>query len=181
MKTLLFTSIFGLLFLFLPFEETFAQEELSKAELKKCKGLVQLTAGQENMQPQYRLDQDGNGSISLAEFTEKLTACFADKRQSFACQVVYKGQPLKGATVTLVPEPFMGDVQTASGETDDEGKCSVTGEDGLVGNVPGIYKVQITHPDHNVSASFNTKTTQSVALDTTNPYAQQGVPTFKVK
>ena len=155
--------------------------EVSRSELKKCKGLQMLAAGQEELQPQYRLDQDGNGSISQKEFTDKLTACFADKRQSFSCAVKYRGKPLKGAIVTLVPESFMGDVQSASGETDKDGNCSVTGDDGLLGTVPGIYRVEITHPDHDIKAKYNTETTESVALDTTNPYAQVGTITYNVK
>lgn len=155
--------------------------EVSKSELKKCKGLELLTSGQEQMQAQYRLDQDGNGGITEQEFTDKLTAMFADKRQSYSCRVIYRGRPLEGATVALIPESFMGDVPGASGETDIEGSCSVTGDDGKVGAIPGIYRVEITHPDVKISSKYNDESKLSTALDTTNPYAQAGTPEFRIK
>lgn len=160
--------------------DTDSDGEISKSELKKCGGLQMLTKGEEMLQPAYRLDSDESGTISEAEFTEKFRACFADMRQAFGCQVLYQGRPLAGATVTLVPMQFMGDIFAATGETDDEGMCSVMGEDGKPGAVPGIYRVEITHPEKKISAKYNTESTMSVALDTTNPYAQEGTPTFKV-
>ena len=162
--------------------DTDSDGEISKSELKKNSGLQMLAAGQEQMQAEFRLDQDGNGTVSEQEFANKLKACFADMRQSFSCRVIYRGRPLEGANVVLTPEPFMGTgVEGASGETNFDGQCSVTGDDGKIGAVPGIYKVEITHPDFTISPKYNSETTLSVALDTTNPYAQVGVPEFRVK
>lgn len=161
--------------------DTDANGQISKSELKKSKGLEMLTIGQEQLMPEYRLDKDGNGSISEDEFVQKLEECLSDRRQGYDCAVLYRNQPLEGATVTLVPESFMGDVPSASGVTDKNGNCSVATDDGLPGAVPGIYKVEITHPDVKISAKYNTATTLSIALDPTNPYATAGVPTFKIR
>lgn len=156
--------------------------ELSKSELKKCKGLEMMTVGQSMLLPELRLDKDENGKISEEEFTQKFAECFNDLRQGYSCTVVYRGQPLEGATVTLVPEPFMGStVSQASGETDSQGNCSVSSDDGLSGAVPGIYRVEITHPDVKIPAKFNTASKISIALDPTNPYAQPGVPTHNIR
>lgn len=152
--------------------------ELSKAEMKKNPGLEMLSAGQENLQAAYRLDSDESGTVSQEELTKRFTEFFKDKRRSFTCTVKYKNKPLQGATVTLVGEPFMGTVPNASGETDEEGQCGVTGEDGVVGAVPGIYRVEITHPETKISPKYNTNTKYKVALDPTNPFSSS--PTFKV-
>jgi hypothetical protein len=161
--------------------DTDSNGEISKSELKKCPGLQMLTKGEEMLLPDYRLDSDESGTISEAEFTEKFRACFKDMRQAYGCQVLYRGRPLEGATVTLVPMPFMGDIFGASGETDVEGMCSVMGDDGKPGAIPGIYRVEVTHPEVKISSKYNANSTFSVALDTTNPYAQEGTPTFPVK
>jgi hypothetical protein len=155
--------------------------ELSAAEIKKCPGLVMLTAGQEQLLPEYRLDKDSSGTISESEFAEKLAECLNNRRQGFHCVVLYRGRPLQGATVTLVPESFMGDVPRASGETDQEGTCGVSTADGMEGAVPGIYRVEITHPTVNISPRFNSESTISVALDPTNPYATAGIMHFDVR
>ena len=156
--------------------------ELSKAEMKKCEGLLMLTAGQEQMMPKYRLDKDGSGTISETEFAQKFAECFEERRQGYSCIVTHRDEPLEGATVRLVPEPFMGaGVASASGVTDREGHCSVSTADGLEGAVPGIYRVEITHPTVEISAKFNSATTINIALDPTNPYATPGIPEFKVR
>lgn len=161
--------------------DTDSNGELSKAELKKSDGLFMLTSGQEMMQPQMRLDQDESGTISEAEFANKFRECFKSMRQSYSCRVTYRGGPLVGATVKLVPESFMGDAPSASGETNEDGVCDVMGEDGLIGTVPGIYKIEITHPEAKIPAKYNTETTLSTALDTTNPYAQSGTPEIRLR
>ena len=149
--------------------------------LHQSEGPLILTKGEEMLLAEYRLDSDESGTISEAEFTEKFRACFENMRQAYGCQVLYRGRPLEGATVTLVPMPFMGDISGATAETDAEGLCSVMGDDGKPGAIPGIYRVEITHPESKISSKYNTESTISVALDTTNPYAQEGTPTIKVK
>ena len=154
--------------------DTDSDGEVSKSELKKCQGLEMLIAGEDMLLPNYRLDSDESGTISEAEFAEKFRANFESMRQAFGCQVTYRGRPLEGATISLIPMPFMGDTVSASGETDVEGMCSVQGDDGKPGAIPGIYRVEITHPDVNLSSKYNTESTISGALDTTNPYAIEG-------
>ena len=73
----------------------------------------------------------------------------------------------------------MGDIGSASGETDAEGYCGVMNEDGYPGGKPGIYRVEITHPEVNLPARYNTESEISVAIDTTNAYAKS--PEFKLR
>lgn len=155
--------------------------EISISELKKSDGLLMLTTGDSQLMQQYRLDSDASGNVSEEEFTKKFTECFADSRQGYSCHVDYRGDPLEGATVTLVPEAFMGDIPEASGVTDRSGNCSVTSPDGLDGAVPGIYTLTITHPDKKIPAKYNENSKISIALDPTNPYATQGVPTHNIR
>ncbi len=158
-----------------------ADGELSATELKKNDGLLMLTKGEQQLLQEYRLDSDGSGQVSEEELAKKFSECFADLRQGYSCHVSYRGEPLEGATVRLVPEAFMGDIPEATGETDFDGNCSVATPDGLEGAVPGIYKVEITHPETKLAAKYNTKTKLTIALDPTNPYATEGVPTFKLR
>lgn len=155
--------------------------EISKSELKKCEGLEMLGRGEDMLIPEYRLDSDGSGTISEAEFAAKFKANFEALRGAYACQVLYRGRPLEGAKVQLIPMPFMGDIPGAGGETDVDGFCSVVGDDGKPGAIPGIYRVEVTHPEVNISSRYNTESTITVALDNTNPYAQEGTPQIKVK
>lgn len=152
-----------------------ASGELSNSELKPCKGLAQLA--QNTLLP---LDVDGSGEVSADELAEKFKAFVEVKRQLFLCKVTFRNRPLEGGTVTLIPEPFMGDtVPSASGEVDQDGNCNLATDDGLPGVVAGLYKVEIDHPDAKIPAKYNTDTTLGIAVDSTNPYTAP--PHFKLR
>ena len=97
---------------------------------------------------------------------------------SFNCSVNYDGKPLEGATVKFIPEPFMGGVvDEASGKTSPEGFAVIAidqaklpeSQKGINGVRSGFYKVEITHPDKQIPARYNTATElgQEVANDST--------------
>ena len=152
--------------------------ELSKAECDANGGLkMMLNADQYH--PEVMLDADSSKSVSLQELADKFDGCFKHKRGTFNCKVKYKGKPLPGATVTIVPEEFMGPIGSASGETNEEGECGVTNEDGFIGGKPGIYRVEITHPTKKIKSKYNTETVLAIAIDTTNPYGKASE--FKVQ
>jgi hypothetical protein len=152
-----------------------ANGELSKSELKACKGLAQLA--ENTLNP---LDVDGSGEISAEELAEKFKAFVEVKRQLFLCKVTLRNRPLEGGTVTLIPEPFMGDsVPSASGEVDANGNCQLETDDGLPGVVAGLYKVEIDHPRAKVPSKYNTETMLGIAVDSTNPYTE--MPHFKLR
>jgi hypothetical protein len=59
------------------------------------------------------------------------------------------GKPLQGATVTYVPEKFMGSsIKPASGVSDERGTVPLIVEgEKLPGVQPGLYRVQISKKD----------------------------------
>lgn len=145
--------------------------ELSKSEINAYSALKIMLAA-DAFTPMVLLDPDKNGTVTLQELTDKLTGCFEHKRGSPTCAVFYKNRPMPRAIVRLVPEPFMGDIGAAEGETNEDGACSFTNDDGFMGGKPGFYRVEITHPEINVASRYNTESTLSLVIDTTNPYSK---------
>jgi hypothetical protein len=87
-------------------------------------------------------------------------------------RVYHNGRPLVGATVTFVPESFLGPgLKTATGTTVAEGVASlsvpVSGPADSPGVAPGFYRVQITMQGENIPARYNSETTlgEEVASD----------------
>jgi hypothetical protein len=141
--------------------DTNGDRKLSREELKKSPGLLSAIDA---------FDQDGDRSISGDELTSKLNEI---RQQDAAlveitCVVTRGGQPLEGATVKFVPEPFMGeDVKPAMGVTARDGTAfpSVDEQElpedfrGRVRGVPcGVFRVLVTHPTIAVPARYNTQT-----------------------
>jgi hypothetical protein len=130
--------------------DEFAQEALAEydtnhdgyldaKELERCPAL------------KYRLetiDQNGDHRLSVQEIAGRIQI-YADSQialKSVLCSVQLDGRPLQGATVTYVPEKFMGSsIKPASGVSDERGGVSLTvpGEK-LNGVQPGFYRVQIS-------------------------------------
>ena len=93
-------------------------------------------------------------------------------RMALQCTVKYRGMPLEGATVTFVPEKFLGEnVQAANGTTDRNGTAVVRIPDvDPPGVAPGLYKVEISKQvggQEQVPPQYNTQTIlgQEVAND----------------
>lgn len=148
-------------------------ELLSADELKACPGI----AGNIEL-----YDKSGDGQVSADEIAArvqqwvKLGGSFLPLR----CTVLLDGRPLPGANLELDPEPLLGDVlKHASGVTGIDGtvEVSVKPEEipeqlrGLPVVQPGLYKVRITHPKHNLLAKYNTQTSLGceVSPQTANP------------
>ncbi|NOY41060.1 MAG: hypothetical protein GXP26_04370 [Planctomycetes bacterium] len=71
------------------------------------------------------LDKNDDGGLSADEISQEIEAWKAAKVGLVlpGCQVTLDGRPLEGATVTLMPEPFLGEnVKSASGVTDTMGR-----------------------------------------------------------
>jgi hypothetical protein len=104
-------------------------------------------------------------------------------RMNVNCKIFHNNQPLVGATVKFVPEPFLADALTESptGNTSDTGMATISlpttpGPDGdPVGMSPGIYRIEITKSGENIPAQYNTATTlgQEISLD--NQDIQMGI------
>lgn len=95
-----------------------------------------------------RIDANRDGGFDAAE----LEARFAAHDQmsdiiGFQVRITANQAPLSGATVTFIPEPFMGEgKQSYVGTTADSGMCYVSGDEVKLPGVPvGFYKVHIVH------------------------------------
>jgi hypothetical protein len=136
------------------------------------------------------LDRNGNGTIEAGEASASpaLAAAFAefdinkDRKLTLeevkmrvndyakagtgsvavGCTVKIDDKPIQGATVTFIPEPFMGSAfKPAIGKTDEAGRCDVYEIDGkpFRGLSAGLYRIQVTKDGMNIPARYNTQTT----------------------
>ena len=115
--------------------------------------------------------------IDAGEVTALVEAWQESKlgRTSLMCRVVKGGQPLEGATVTFVPEKFLGaNIQPASGVTNASGTAMLSIElsepTDPPGVAPGLYRVEITKEGANIPAKYNSQTIygQEVSLSAAN-------------
>jgi hypothetical protein len=77
--------------------------------------------------------------------------------------VKHNGRPLQDATVTVVPEAFLGsDFQPGIGKTNQFGEAwptvPVSGPKDVQGVARGFYHVEITKSGENIPAKYNTQT-----------------------
>jgi hypothetical protein len=104
------------------------------------------------------------------------------------CQVLLDGRPLSQATVRLVPEEILGDaLQPAEGVTDESGAARPTiAAEHLPQNLqgtplmaPGLYRVEISHPQASLPSRYNSATELGMAID---PSERAGsAATFRLK
>jgi hypothetical protein len=126
------------------------------------------------------IDKNSDGKVTKDEVQARVEQWLKSNVgiMSFNCSVHLDGKPLEGATVKLIPEPFMGGVvDEASGTTSADG-FAVIGIDqaklpenqkGITGVRSGFYKVEITHPSKSIPDRYNKATTlgQEIANDST--------------
>jgi hypothetical protein len=128
--------------------------KLDAVELKQCPSLADALAV-----------LDANNDKCLDE-PELVTALEAFVRQNaglndVVVRVSRDGKAVSGATVKLIPEPFMlGSVEPASGVTDKDGvvRPKIEGLD-KPGIRLGFYRAEVTHDGESILAKYNTKTT----------------------
>ena len=130
-----------------------------------------------------RVDPNGDGSVSQEELISRIKFYNDDQIALVDCNVriILDGHPLEGATVTFVPEPFMGPtIQEASAVTDQDGFC-YPGVDGveLTGIQSGMYRVEVSKVDDRgqevVPEQYNTKTTLGQEVATDVPDLERGL------
>ena len=146
---------------------------LSLQELEACPGLLAAIEV---------YDQDGDEKISQEEIAKRLEIFVREgvTLARLAARVRLDNKPLGGATVKFIPESYLGDeIKTAIGTTRKGGSASMAVPDedlpenqkGIRGIHPGTYRVEITHPEIDVPAKFNTNTTLGYETTPGNPYA----------
>jgi hypothetical protein len=94
------------------------------------------------------MDQNGDKRLSAEEIAARIQA-YVDSQvaiKATGCHVRLDGKPLQGATVTYVPEKFMGpSLRQASGVSDQNGAVTLTVEgEKYPGAQPGFYRVQVS-------------------------------------
>jgi len=118
-----------------------------------------------------KYDRDGNQEVTRNEIADRLNDWANQKAGLMGRTYVINldGRPLAGATVTLVPETYLGEnVKPASGTTGPTGLARMTHAEAdlpksangraIPGVKGGTYKVQVTHPSRKIPAKYNTAT-----------------------
>jgi hypothetical protein len=115
---------------------------LDSDELKSCPALASCLK---------KLNKNNDGRLSAAEIAERI-ASYQSSRvglMAVAFQVTLDGQPLAGASVTLVPEKFLGAaLMPATGSTDARGMVRVaTSGAAEPGVACGLYRIEVSKKD----------------------------------
>ena len=146
-----------------------------------------ISAGELDQAPGLRAsraDSNRDGRVTADEIASRINKWQTDRVGliSFVVRITFNDKPLKGAVVEFIPEEFLsGWIEPASGTTDGNGLAFIGMDSTLLRKdlrrTPlmhcGIYRVEVTHPQIQISARYNTKTTlgQEVAADTIeSPY-----------
>lgn len=143
-------------------------------ELDKCPG---LKAGRR------ALDTNKDGRITADEIAARLRKYQEDQSGLYAVyvDVVLDDDSLGDATVTLVPEKFMGPgIKSAKGTTSTGGGTDLQVEGAPRPGVhPGIYRIEVSRKDANgqetLPSRYNTQTTLGVEVGVGSPVLQQGL------
>lgn len=134
---------------------------LSTTELQACPGLLASIKAH---------DLDGDKLISREEIAGRLQK-FVDREAALTgliATVRLDGRPIVGAKVSFIPESYLGEgIKPASGTSQKRGACRIAiapedlpaAQQGMRGIHYGTYRVEITHPDYDIPAKFNTETT----------------------
>ena len=123
------------------------------------------------------LDANGDGKVSAEEITARVQAWKDSKigRMSISCTVNRGGMPLSGATVSFVPEKFLGEeVKAATGKTNNRGVAVLTIPEAKPPGVAcALYRVEISkkvNGKETIPPVYNTETIlgEEVARDAAN-------------
>jgi len=130
---------------------------IDASELGGCPGLKAVAKA---------VDTDRDGRLSASEIAARIAQWGAQRVAMVAvnCSVVRSGRPLQGATVTFVPEKFLGpNIKPASGVSDNTGRVELA-----VSGVPlkglahcGFFRVEISKKEGDkelIPAKFNRET-----------------------
>jgi len=115
------------------------------------------------------IDGDGDGALTGDEIAARIKTWLDSGlgMTMYGCQVSLDGKPLDGATVTLEPEPFLGDVlHPASGVTDAGGIAQLSVAEQhrpkptLLGVTSGFYSIRVTRDGSGtpIPARYNSAT-----------------------
>lgn len=110
-------------------------------------------------------DKNSDGSLSESEIKNRIDSWFAGTTtiDQSATMVSLDDEPLVGATVTYIPEPFLEPaIQQTSGVTDEQGLAETPGQDPeFPGLYFGWYRVKISKlegGEETLPSRYNTET-----------------------
>lgn len=154
---------------------------LDQSELAKAPGLKAAAEAEGGS-----ADKNGDGKLTRDEIRDRI-AFYEERATGYdlaTIKILVGKQPLGGAEVKLVPEPFLsGVLEEASATTRDEdglAKPQIPGV-GFEGVRPGMYRVQVTHPS-GIPAKYNENTTLGIELaPTSSGYASPGPTVFELE
>lgn len=140
------------------------------------------------------IDKDHDGKVSEQEIVDRVST-WADTsigQTSIYCEVTLDGAPVAGATITFVPEEFMGGVlQEASDVTSLSGGGSPTipvdkrsSPDVPPGIQLGFYKVAISKKagtEELIPSKYNTETILGQQVSPDDPVIQNGKVRFTLR
>ncbi len=144
---------------------------LAADELERCPALKSGLAA---------MDKDKDGRLSVAEIAGRLQEYNASKTGALTLlvSVTLDGQPLPDATVTFVPESFLGPgFKPASGVTSAHGKVFVRTQDGP--GVPyGMYRIEVSRKGpagEELPARYNSQSELGVEIGPNSESTRSGV------
>lgn len=137
-----------------------------------------------------KIDTNSDKQVSAEEITNRINAWKESKIgiMSLSCRLNLDGKPLEGATITFIPEKFLGPaVKPAKGTSGPGGSAMCTVDDPdlaakrISGAQCGFYKVEIVGPaGKTVPGKYNTSTTLGEEVAQDARWVQSGL-TFDLK
>lgn len=122
------------------------------------------------------VDADADGSLNESEIAARVSALATTTTNmtSVDCTITLDGRPLAGATVALQPAAMYGEsLLPAQAVTDESGvaRPGVSNDRlpqklaGMALLYPGLYRVEITHPQHSIPARYNSASELGCEVD----------------
>lgn len=133
-----------------------------------------------------RVDTNGDEKLSAAEIGARILSWQKSKvgRLALPCRFTQAGQPLAQASVSLIPEPFLGDkLKPVSVVTDSQGMVVFSSAANLKdpqGVSVGFYRVEVRKQDGSVPAKFNVQTTLGIEVAIDSTAIANGFATFEI-
>lgn len=130
---------------------------------------------------QSLVDSDKDGKLTADEIAARLALYHQSQTamMSLNAQVSLNGKPLADATVSLVPEKFMGDAfKTATGKTDSTGLCSFSMSEQEPGTHVGFFRIAVSKKnaagEETVPARYNSQTQLGGIIAPDSPLIEEG-------
>ena len=140
---------------------------LDQTEMAACPALLDAMKN--------HLDKDGDQRVSKQELVDRFAMWSHGGVGAayLACRITRDGAPVEGAVVKLIPEACFGEaIQPAEGVTRSNGRATMAMDSS---NLPadlqnlsavqqGLYRVEITHPNLQIPAEYNTDSVLGVEV-----------------